>query len=300
MPVLTKVFGGLGNQMFQYAVGRALSLRLGQALEVDIRTLFREGAAHNGYELSRVFRIDPSQATDASVRRLLGWRGLRTAQRVMKVGVRRGVPVKWTRPYVPEPHFHYWSGIAELDDGCYLDGYWQSPRYFEAVAGTIRQDFAFRHALSGENERIAREIGGCDASVSLHVRRGDYVTNPRATSHHGLMGVDYYRRAVDALALGRASHSPTFFVFSDDIAWAAAELPLPEDTRFISHNSGSDSHFDLQLMSLCRHHIVANSSFSWWAAWLGQHDGSIVVAPKTWFRAPYDTRTLTPDEWIRV
>lgn len=293
--VITKVFGGLGNQMFQYAAGQALASRLRQPMEIDTRSIYREGAAHNGFELSRVFMMDPAQATDRSVARLLGWRSPRLVQRVLR---RLSTP-RLCNPYVPEPHFHYWPAFEELRASCYLDGYWQSFLYFSSSAAQLRTDFRFRLPLEGENARVAEQIAAAPRSVSIHVRRGDYVSSRQTASHHGTAGVEYYRAAV-ALISASLIQPPQFFVFSDDIAWARASLTLPADTVFVAHNTGTDSHFDMHLMSRCQHSIIANSSFSWWAAWLNRNPDKIVIAPLRWVLAPYDTATLTPASWIRI
>lgn len=294
--VITKVFGGLGNQMFQYAAGQALASRVRQPMEIDTRSIYREGVSHNGFELSRVFMVDPEQATDRSVGSLLGWRSPRPVQRVLRrLKVRR-----LCGRYIPEPHFHYWPAIERLRGSCYLDGYWQSFLYFASNAAQLRSDFRFRLPLEGENARLADQIAAAPRSVSIHVRRGDYVSSSEAASHHGTAGIDYYRAAVTLVA-GRLIQPPQFFVFSDDIVWARTNLILPEaDTVFVAHNTGVDSHFDMRLMSYCRHNIIANSSFSWWAAWLNSNPDKMVIAPKRWVLAPYDTKTLTPPSWTRI
>lgn len=293
--VIVKVFGGLGNQMFQYATGQALAMRVCQPMEVDTRSIDREGIARNGFELSRVFMVDPEQASNRSVSKLLGWRSPRLAQRVL----RRLNRPRLCAPYVSEPHFHYWPAFEALGGSCYLDGYWQSFQYFAAIDSKLRSDFRFRLHLDGENARIAHEIATAPRSVSIHVRRGDYVTSSQAASHHGTAGADYYRAAIELVSICLIE-APRFFVFSDDIAWARSNLTLPEDTVFVAHNSGPASHFDMRLMSCCQHNIIANSSFSWWAAWLNPNPTKMVVAPERWVLAPYDTSTLTPPTWTRI
>jgi hypothetical protein len=292
--VIAKVYGGLGNQMFQYAAGRALSTRLELPLELDVREMGREGASHQGYEIERVFRVQVRAATGPAVHRMLGWRSLHSARRVlrkMRLDVLNG-------RYVPEPHFHYWSAFERIAGPCYLDGYWQSYRYFDAIDPLLRTDFSFRNALCGDNLRVHDAIAASPASVSVHIRRGDYLSNSKAAAHHGFAGLAYYTAAVASVA--SRLPKPRFFVFSDDIAWARGNLPLPADTVFVDHNAGADSHFDLQLMSRCRHHIIANSSFSWWAAWLNPSPSKIVVAPSRWVLTRYDTTTITPPAWERI
>lgn len=293
--VITKVFGGLGNQMFQYAAGRALASRVSQRIEIDTRLIYREGTFHNGFELSRIFTADPTHATDRSVGHLLGWRSPRLVQRVL----RRSKAKVLCGRYVPEPHFHYWQAFKELKGSCYLDGYWQSFLYFATIEAQLRSDFSFCVPLEHANARTAAHIAAAPQSVSIHVRRGDYISNSQAASHHGTASLEYYLAAVN-LVTTRLTLPARFFVFSDDIAWARTNLSLPEDTVFVDHNTGEDSHFDMQLMSRCQHNIIANSSFSWWAAWLNQNPVKIVIAPVRWFLSPYDTTSLTPPSWIRI
>lgn len=289
--VVARLSGGLGNQMFQYAAGRALALRQQAAFRVDVAGC----GVHRGYELSKVFRIDPALASAADLRGLLGWRRRRKVQRVLA-----HLPAARLRgAYVPEPHFRHWPGLQRLRGSAYLDGYWQSEAYFADAEACIRSDFAFRHALRGANAEVAAMIDAADAPVSIHVRRGDYVADPRAARIHGTGDPAYYGRAL-ALLSARLPSAPRCFVFSDDPGWARAHLALPDSTVHVEHNRGDDSHFDLQLMARCRHHVIANSSFSWWGAWLDPFDAKIVVAPARWFRAGPDTSTLLPPSWIRV
>lgn len=279
--------------MFQYAAGRAMSHRLRVDLLVDTRSLHLEGASHNGYELSRVFTIDCDHATDEAVHQMLGWRSARNVQRLL-----RKLPIR-TGKYICEPHFHYWPELQSIAPPYYLDGYWQSFRYFSSEASLIASDFTFRRELQGENACIGRMIDAHPESASIHVRRGDYVSHRSAAKHHGTCGVEYYREAMAYLRT-RSSQPMQYFVFSDDLNWAEDKLPLPPSTVFVQQNRGADSHFDLQLMARCRHNILANSSFSWWAAWLNGHDRKTVIAPRRWFLTNYDTSGLTPPEWVRL
>jgi len=289
--VIARLFGGIGNQMFQYAAGRALALRTRSPFRVDVA----DCTAHRGYELSHAFVVDARVASVEDMEALLGWRRRRKVRRLlahMPVTALRGA-------YVPEPHFHYWPGYRKLGGRAYLDGYWQSAEYFSDVEADVRAWFRFRRPLRGANAAVAAMIEQAPASVSVHVRRGDYVADPEVARIHGTNPVDYYERARARLA-ERLESDPRFFVFSDDMGWARAHLELPSSTVFVDHNQGSDSHFDLQLMARCRHHIIANSSFSWWGAWLDPSNAKIVIAPSSWFRVGHDTSTLLPAGWIRV
>jgi hypothetical protein len=201
------------------------------------------------------------------------------------------------RGHVPEPDFAYWPGFEALRDGAYLDGYWQSERYFGAIAAAVRAEFALRRPPEGENARLLDAIRRAEA-VGIHVRRGDYVNDAHTAGYHGAAPAEYYAAAVARLHALVAA--PDFFVFSDDPAWAERHMRVDEATVIVGHNDAEHDGEDLRLMSACRHHIIANSTFSWWAAWLGERPGQHVVAPRRWFRAGPDARDLVPARWERL
>ena len=279
--------------MFQYAAGRALALSTNQALFVDVRD-YASYALHNGYELDRVFNVPAEVATDEIVHDLLGWKASALVRRLLR---RRAL--FWLRgnEYVVEPHFKYWPGILNVGTNCYLCGYWQSERYFQPFSDVIRKEFAFRSPVVGRNQDLAQQIAGCQA-ISLHIRRGDYVSD-RKTSQLMEVCSDFYYRAAIRFIADRVEQ-PVFFIFSDDLVWAKQNLHLAAPHVFVEHNSGSESYRDMQLMSLCRHHIIANSSFSWWGAWLNPSTNKIVIAPKKWFAGPTDTSDLIPSGWCEL
>lgn len=291
--VISNIIGGLGNQMFQYAAGRALSLVRGQPLRLDISGFAGYGL-HQGFELERVFNCPVESATSAEVRSILGWQfpaGIRrvVAHPAMKKFRRKG--------FVVEPHFHYWPGMANVSKDCYLFGYWQSEKYFQAHVAAIRDDFTFKPPMTIENAELAGQIAKENA-VSLHVRRGDYAKNPKTTATHGLCSLDYYRAAIRYVA--ERVERPCFFIFSDDIGWVKDNLGMGLPCQYVDHNQGLESYNDMRLMSLCRHHIIANSSFSWWGAWLNSCPGKIVVAPGRWFANGNDTKDLLPQGWVAL
>jgi Glycosyl transferase family 11 len=290
--VIVRLIGGLGNQMFQYSMGRALAIRKGTALLLDT-TGFRNYSLHHGFELSSVFSIEPRIASPRDVRSVLGWRSV---GRVRALLARRSLAAIRGKRLVVEPHLEYWPGITMVPDDCYLSGYWQSEKYFADASDIIRSDFKFRQSLNGLNLALSQEIGSCN-SVSLHIRRGDYVSNPLTLATHGVCSIDYYARAVEYVA--RLYPNPFFFVFSDDPRWALENLKLDFPCRIVDHNQGAQSNIDMQLMSLCRHNITANSTFSWWAAWLNGNEGKIVVTPRSWFASTaLRTSDLIPQTWI--
>ena len=179
----------------------------------------------------------------------------------------------------------------------YLDGYWQSEQYFLDAAERIRADFTFPAPADDRNADLLKKIRETPSAVSVHVRRGDYASDAKTNAYHGLMGVDHYRRA--CAVIREAVDSPEYFVFSDDPAWCRGNLEL-EGATFVDWNTGPTSWEDMRLMSTCRHHILANSSFSWWGAWLSKEEG-VTVAPRRWFLTPdNNTKDLLPSHWLSL
>lgn len=291
--IISNLLGGLGNQMFQYAVGRMLSLKYGVPLRLDLR-MFSSHVIHQGFELARVFSGSFTPAELDDLRSTLGWQSSGFALRVLTRPQARFIR---SRHLVVEPHFQYFDGINDVPSTCYLRGNWQSERYFSSVASTLRKDFSFRLPFSEKNKEIAKRMSAVNA-VSLHVRRGDYLSNPHTLSYHGVCSMEYYEQAIRHIA--ERVTDPVFFVFSDDLEWVKSALRMDHPCCYIDHNRESESYNDMRLMSLCSHHIIANSSFSWWGAWLNDSDTKIVVAPRQWFAKPVNVSDLLPDSWVRL
>lgn len=291
--IITNIIGGLGNQMFQYAVARALSIKLGVSLKLDVDD-FHGYALHQGFELKRLFNSEIEVASNVDKHIVLGWRKSYLMRRLTKKRVFSFIKNK---NYIVEPSFAYWSGVTQLNDNVYLDGYWQSYKYFNEFSDTIKADFTFQLPLTTQNKELSVQIAEVNA-VSLHVRRGDYVSNTKANATHGVCSLDYYHDAIEHIL--NHVEEPVFFIFSDDIAWVKDNLAINARVVFIDHNTGKESFNDMRLMRLCQHHIIANSSFSWWGAWLGINDNKIVIAPKKWFAQTNSTNDLIPTNWLTL
>jgi hypothetical protein len=199
--------------------------------------------------------------------------------------------------HIIEKNYNFDPDILNLKNNVYLDGYWQSDKYFSDIETIIRNDFSFRDEPTETNRRMLDHISSCE-SVSVHIRRGDYVTLPEANAFHGLCSLSYYQSAVGLLA-GQLE-KPVFFVFSDDIAWAKENLTFGFKAHFMDHNGPERGDEDLRLMSACHHHIIANSSFSWWGAWLCANPEKIVCAPRKWFNKDIDTPDNLPASWLKL
>ena len=291
--IIVGMIGGLGNQMFQYALGRALSVEQNVCLRLDVSG-FESYRPHRDFELARVFGVTTPLCSRRDRVSVLGWRG---NDLVFRLFTRRRMALVRGPQLIVEPHFHYWESLPRSQRECYLVGFWQSEKYFSSIAPLIRRDFAFAAPLAG-NSKWVEKMSSCE-SVSVHVRRGDYASDTRTHTTHGLCDLEYYERAISCIAA--RVPSPEFFVFSDDPLWARDNIKLGNRCHYVDGNVELRSYDDMRLMSLCKHHIIANSTFSWWGAWLNARQEKIVVAPERWFATDRnDPKDLIPESWIRV
>jgi hypothetical protein len=276
--IITRLFGGLGNQLFQYAAGRAIAIRLGVELRLDI-TKFASYTLHR-YSLGP-FRAPKRIATVREIGRARG-EGYGLVVRVRRLLTR--IPALERRSTRDLPGYLRGTSalfdprLLDAPDGAYLEGSWQSERYFSDVREVVLRDFEVATPSGGQDAAVAAEIGA-HGSISLHVRRCDYVADPArnlSTCDEG-----YYSRAIEYLK--DRVENPRLFVFSDDPGWVRANMRFGLPMTYVAHNGPDRNYEDLRLMSLCRHNVVANSSFSWWGAWLNRNPGKIVIAPREWF-----------------
>lgn len=284
--LFVRIHGGLGNQMFQYACARAVAARHGQVLMLDTRHYARNRKFAFGLDGFKISSIPVAAAAlppdkHAPLRYAL-WRSF-------------GLRPKLRR----ESGLRFDASVMEIRGEAYLHGYWQSERYFSAAADIIRAEFQHKSTLDAQNAALIAEMAG-PGSVSLHVRRGDYVETEKAVATHGTCSIAYYLRAL-ALVAERLGIEPRAFIFSDDPEWVREHMRLPFPARIVSHNGPERSSEDMRLMSACAHNIIANSSFSWWGAWLNPSPDKIVVAPDRWFaKAAFENPDVCPKEWIRL
>ena len=292
-PVIVRLQGGLGNQLYQYACGRAVALKLGRELLYDTRTIVQEAHGRNFTLPNFRFQARPVAGHDAWCVR---WMGSVRAGRTF----RTFWPPAWRYRYLRDRETGFDPSVFEDWNGpVVLHGYWQSFRYFDACAQELRGELAFRAPPSERNAALAAEIASTE-SVAVHVRRGDYITAKLCNQITGTPEPSYYPRAAEWVA-SRAAGEPVFFLFSDEPDWVRANLRFPGRTVYVEGNSGASAAEDLRLMSLCRHCITANSSFSWWGAWLGASHKGIVVCPQRWFlRDGTPPEDRIPAHWNRL
>lgn len=277
--IISKLMGGLGNQMFQYAVARNLSLKHNVELKIDLSFLNNRNMGSNfvyrDYDLN-LFNIKPDFEIDFSKRIV----------------------------HSNQPHFHYSksyidsiSNLLLEGNSVLLDGYWQSPFFFSEFEEEIRKDFEFINKVENETGEIKEMLNLIEStnSVMLNVRRTDYLN----TSFHGVMGMDYLNKAKDIIE--QKVENTHYFIFSDDVNWCKENINF-ENTTLVDHRyKGEKFGYYLQLMSKCKHFIIPNSTFAWWAAWLNTIDSKVVVAPKQWFTDNnINTSDLISKNWIRI
>lgn len=282
-PLVLRLMGGLGNQLFQYATGRALAQHLGAPLLLDARYV-RRRAAHSGLALT-AFQIQARVANAHELRPYPEWAWRLT----------RALRWRW-RPLggmFHERGVSYDRAIWQLRAGSLLSGFWQSERYFTHLAEVLRSELVLTTPWPPEAQALYESITAADLgdAVALHVRRGDYASAPDALRRHGLCSPSYYNRAIEWVR--QRQPGARFHVFSDDVAWAAQHLALPPGTVWVSRPALKPQH-DLLLMAACKHHIISNSTFGWWGAWLNPGTERIVIAPTPWFDEP---GLDGPDRW---
>jgi hypothetical protein len=287
--IIVKIMDGLGNQMFQYALAKVFQWR-GADVRIDT-SLYHKKQIHMGYELDRIFCTDIPEASPSEISRLAG--PIHTPHFKLLKRLLRRPNLKSThvlehqrspdlRRFMPE--------IFELRDA-YLEGYWQSERYFAGFRQQIQELFAFDPVQLGSvNLDLAEQMKGCQ-SVSIHFRLGDYSIEKKNRKYGGIATDDYYQKAIARI---RAKlESPRFFVFSNNIERVKQTFNL-DDCVFVSHNTGESSYMDLFLMASCHNNIIANSSFSWWGAYLNRNPDKIVLAPARW-----NNKRESPDIWCQ-
>lgn len=292
--VIVRIIGGLGNQLFQYAAGRRLAILHDTNLKLDI-TSFADYKWH-AYSL-KPFRIEEQFTT---------WEEIESVKRTAQKGLAKVIS-SVNRRYSPwyRPNVLVESGLKPYDQriirtakDVYLNGYWQSDKYFAEIQELIRTEFSIRYEPDHKSQEIGKMIANAQ-SVSIHVRRGNYVSNPQVNSVHGTCSVEYYQECVKRI--GERVDHPHLFVFSDDLSWVRENLRFDYPTTFVDHNDATRDYEDLRLMSMCKHQIIANSSFSWWAAWLNSNPSKLVLAPRRWVRdSGIDLSDLFPSDWMLV
>jgi Glycosyl transferase family 11. len=289
--------GGLGNQMFIYAFCEGLRAKgYKSALFIQHRTN-QKAYGHQGYELEKLFDVKPYQGLISIMAgklvicysHLLRFFPVRWRVTLFKLIGIHVVSVSENFIYYPEPF-----SFAHKNE--LFKGTWQSQMYFEDAIPAVRKAFVFKEDLLSLNSRNVAGQMNKEQSVSIHIRRGDYLSEQYANGFAGVCSPEYYEDAINYIK--KNVDSPYFYVFTDDKEWVSKNFKL-ENATYINHNTGKDSWQDMYLMSQCKHNIIANSSFSWWGAWLNDNSEKIVIAPKKWWRL-FEHDDVVPAEWLRL
>ena len=287
---IVRLSGGLGNQMFQFALYKALRKRFPEEqLRVDLHG-FNGYKKHRGFELPKVFRVAYEEATLGEVARLAypypnyqSWRWLSRLLPCRKTMLRE------------KPDFSIEPEALTHEGDLYYDGYWQHEEYFKHIREEILSTYTFP-AFDNERNQTTAQLAASTNSCSIHIRRGDYLTDPL---RKGTTNGNYVIAAIEKMQ--QEVKPEKWLVFSDDIAWCQQHLASILDTTntiYVDWNTGDKSIHDMHLMANCRHHIIANSSFSWWGAWLSKQEG-VTIAPINWMNLK-DVCSPVPDNWIKI
>ena len=285
---IVNIIGGLGNQMFQYAFYLMLKDKYDECIKLDILE-FDDYELHNGYELERIFSVNEQYCTRSEKVETYDDSGhiLKKIQRKLFLNKKLGIVERRMDEYSYKPFL-----FRDANCSLYYKGYWQSYKYFNSIENIIREKLVFPKMEGRENLSLISKIKS-QTTVSIHVRRGDYINHPTLG---GVCDLTYYENAIKEIE--KKVNRPLYIVFSNDISWCKSHLHL-SNAEYVDWNNGDNSFRDLQLMSLCEHNIIANSSFSWWGAWLNTNSNKTSICPDRWI-VNKNTDDLIPDSWFRL
>lgn len=288
--------GGLGNQMFQYAFARNIAVKNKSSLCLNTSYLqsklpFKNLATQMRYELD-IFNIHAQISHNffqskyaypfAKIEHIL--KDLWNSKKLNEVR---------------ESHFHFQPALLHTKDNCYIKGNFQSHKYFIEIEDVIRNDFSFKNKLTNENLAWQHQIENSNA-VSIHFRRGDYITLKQNVNKFAQIPFSYYQNAIQHIA--EKIENPVFFIFTDDVHWIKSNFTTEFPYYIVeNNNTATTNYLDMQLMSKCKHNIICNSTFSWWAAWLNANKNKIVIAPNRWFTDDkINSNDIYPSDWIKL
>lgn len=289
--IVVKLIGGLGNQMFQYAAGRSLALKLETKLFLNIDS-YQKGKSRLPRDFELYYFPNCRKIAEIQSLRLVS----RLKARIINLLIQNSASGLFK-----EKTFSFDSNFNNLLENSTLEGYFQSYKYFDDIRDILRDDFNIEFQDEA-NKELALKLSSRD-SVSVHIRRGDYISDKKVAAIHLCCEQDYYDRAFKLIEA--KIENPNYFVFSDDINWVERNMNFSTAANgrleFVKHNFNQSSYLDMALMSKASHHIIANSSFSWWAAYLAKNDQGLKIAPAKWFNDnSIDIKDLMPESWIKI
>lgn len=304
--VTVKLMGGMGNQMFQYAMTKTLSHRnncplfIDNSQCVDSERLNSKGIFLRPFELN-VFKIQGKIVDNEPISKTLKIRKQDRLKRVAAIlfcEIANRFSDSWKIWIYERKKLVFDKTLLRLHGNVILQGYFPSYKYFEGIDELVRQDFTFNIEPDEQNREIIEMISSSN-SISLHIRHGDYISNEKTKDKFGICSIAYYKRAIGFIT--KSVKNPRFFIFTNSPDFVKNNLKFNHTTVHITHNSGNKSYEDMRLMSLCKHNIIANSSFSWWGAWLNRNPDKIVVAPAPAFdKLDIKDDDFYPDHWVKL
>ncbi|MBD3201959.1 MAG: alpha-1,2-fucosyltransferase [Candidatus Lokiarchaeota archaeon] len=278
--IIVKLKGGLGNQMFQYAIGKHLSLKRKCPLRLDL--LYMKYDRRKKYELDKL-NIENKKTY--------------FLEEVFYYFINFFHRIIPFYKFIKQKSRKFNSSILNSHTPIlYLDGYWQSEKYFEAISEIIKKEFRITARLNEENKKMLNKIQNCNAVV-IHLRRRDYICDAQINKKLGTCSMNYYKQAIKLIE--NKVEFPKYFIFSDDIEWVKENFELINNPIFVDINTYENGYDDLRLMKNCKHFILANSTFSWWAAWLSENKHKVIIAPRNWIQSQSDG-CIVPESWIRI
>ncbi|MDD5165091.1 MAG: alpha-1,2-fucosyltransferase [Candidatus Pacebacteria bacterium] len=303
--IIIRISGGIGNQLFQYALGRALSLAHNTELKLDTHFYGLNIEPNRSFKLPHfnIQHIEQLIATDSNFIKTGIPNPIKqdVFSKIIRKGFRFIESIKplQKRKIILEPGFDFIPEVMQIDHDCYLSGVWQSEKYFKQFETTIKSDFQLKKPLSDRGAELEKMIES-SLSVSIHIRRGDQVNDPALLKKHGDLTREYYSGALEYIKEKTNGAPLRVFVFSDEIEWVKNNMNFSPDAVYVSEYNIPD-YEELIIMSSCTHNIIAKSSYSWWGAWLNTNPQKIVIAPKQRFGDPKTiAHDLIPESWIQL
>jgi hypothetical protein len=297
--IIVKIMGGVGNQMFQYALGINLASLHGTEVKFDISWFdkFENDTVPRYYSLQE-FNIKENIATKEEIAKFEKYKKIPERKNFL-----HNLFIANNSIYIKEKSTNFDKNILEIKDNAYLYGYWQSEKYFENIKNEIIKEFTLKKPSDNYKKNEKEIIENDGTPISIHIRRGDY-TSEKIKKTIGLCSLDYYYKAIEKIT--QEIKNPTFFIFTDDVDWVKDNLKIKYPTNFISYTKTSNGYKnkdyeELILMSKCKHNIISNSSFGWWGAWLNQNPNKIVITPKQWFKkTTMNFEDIPLESWLKI
>ena len=289
--IISKILGGLGNQMFQYAIAKVIAEKHNVVLKFDLRGLFAGEDVRKTYELD-IFGIPEIQATHKEY--FPYYRNSKFGSKTLWNFIKK---INKLQHYKEQKFTFNKNLILNSSSNMLLRGLFQSEKYFLEQRNLILKEFTFKEPLNSKNLELSKKLKEQN-SIAVHIRRGEFAANAKINQNIGTTSLDYYNKAIEHIE--KNTENTVFYIFSDSPEWVKENFKILKNAKQIDWNTGKESYRDMQLMSLCKHNIIANSTFSWWGAWLNQNPNKIVIAPQKWFSGwDYDTKDLIPETWIK-